>query len=57
MKKLLLIGFFLMFCLMGCVSYLAYEHDQIASFLYGFIAVLMAIGFLVLIFFPPNDEK
>lgn len=57
MKKLLLIGFFLMFCLMGYVSYLACEHDQIASFLYGFIAVLMAIGFLVLLFFPPNDEK
>lgn len=55
MRKLLLIGFFLMATLMGYVSYLAYEYDNMASVLYGFLAVLFVICFLVLLFL--NDEK
>jgi hypothetical protein len=55
MRKLLLFGFILMSALMGYVSYLAHEYDNMARDLYGFLAVLFVICFLVLLFL--NDEK
>lgn len=44
-----------MLCLMSYVSYLAYEHDHVAGYLYGFMAVVMVIGFLSLLFL--KNEK